>query len=161
MTATTPRISTAYMHHYKSEDRTAALLLLMLLSFHLTVCTTSLLPTSPLNVLALLWAPHISSSYLIHCTVPSICFIQNHQHPYWLPVDYQVLHSTSNSAPFRATSVHLNPSHTFPDWLTYFYSCCHHITKALPNTDPYIPPSKKTMNWSNTPSTSTYSMDTN
>jgi hypothetical protein len=156
MTATTLQISTVYMHHYKSDNSTAALLLLMLLNFHLTVCTTPLLPISPLKVLALLWAPHISSSYLIDCTVLSICFIQNHRHPYRLPVDYQVLHSTtSNSAPFRATSVHLSPSHTFPDWLTYFYSYCHHITKALPNTDAYTLPSKKTINWSNTPSTST------
>jgi hypothetical protein len=108
--------------------------------FHLTVCTISLLPTSLLTVLALLWAPHISPSYLIHHTVPSLCFIQNHQHPYWLPVNYQVLQSTtSNSAPFRATSVLPRPSRTFPDWLTYFYSYCHHTTKALPNTDTLHP----------------------
>jgi len=133
------------MHHYKSEDRTAALLLLRLLNFHLTVCTIPLLPTSPLTVLALLWAPHISSSYLIHHIVPSLCLIQNHQHPYWLPVDYQVLHSTtSNSAPFWGTSVHLRPSHTLRDWLTYFYSYCHHSTEGLPNTDNLHPTIKET-----------------
>jgi hypothetical protein len=144
-TATTLWISTAHMHYYISEDRTAALLLLMLLNFHLTICTISPLPTSPLTVLALLWAPHISSHYLIHHIVPSLCLIQNHQHPYWLPVDYQVLHSTtSNSAAFRATSVHLNPSHTFPDWLTYFYIYCHHTNKVLPNTDTLHPTIQET-----------------
>lgn len=133
------------MHHYKSKDRIAALMLLTLLNFLLTVCTTSLLPTSPLTVLLLLWAPYISSSYFIHLIVPSLCLIQNHQHPCWLLVDYQVLHKTSNSAPFRATSIHPSPSHTFPDWLTYFYSYCHHTTKALPNTETYILPSEKPM----------------
>jgi len=123
------------MHHYKSEDRTAALLLLMLLNFHLTVCIIFLLPTSPLTVLALLWATHISSSYLIHRILPSLCAIQNHPHPYWLPVDYQVHHSTtSNSAP-SGPHQYIQAPPTPSDWLAYFYSYCHDTTEGLPNTD--------------------------
>ena len=156
MTATTLQILTAYMHHYKSEDRTAALLLLILLNFHLTVCIISLLPTSPLTVLALLWAPHISSSYLIHRIVPSLCPIQNHPHPYWLPVDYQEHHSTtSNSAPSgpHHTSKHLPHLPCLARLLLQLLS--RHNWRTTKHWHWHILPSHIPMKWSNTPSTST------
>jgi hypothetical protein len=156
VTATRLQISSAYMLHYKSEDRTAALLPLMLLNFHLTLCTKSLLPTSGLTVLALLWAPHISSPYLIHLIVPSLALSKNTS----TPSGYR---SITGSFTAQHLTVPLFGPHQYiwapptPSLIGSPTSTATVTTQQRSYQTPtlYILPSKKPMNTSNTPSTST------